>query len=117
MDVSMYQATRAIDAVPNANPMQQVLRVEPQRKQIDVQISSAIYTEIMKNLETSKFTLAKATPIIQVIEAPALPLSVVKPPLIKSTGLGIFLGFFIACIALEIKRLSAKIKQAIRASV
>lgn len=113
MDVSMYQATRAIDAVPNANPMQQVLRVEPQRKQVDVQISSTIYVEIMKNLEASKLALAKQTPIIQVVEEPVLPLSSKKPSLVVSVILGLLVAFLAAAFVLEIKRQLTKKKQVI----
>lgn len=113
MDVSMFQATRAVDAVPNANPMQQVLRVEPQRKQIDVQVSSTIYIEIMKNLEASKLALAKQTPIIQVIEEPVLPLSTKKPSLVLSVALGLILAFLAVAFVLEVKRRLTKQKQVI----
>src|SRR5206468_630735 len=64
----------SLDAAPNANPQLLSLRVPSQRKQIDVQASVAVYSEIVKNLEISKLSLRKETPLIQVIDAPVLPL-------------------------------------------
>ncbi len=64
----------SLDAAPNANPQMLSLRVPSQRKQIDVQASVAVYSEIVKNLEVSKLSLRKETPLIQVIDAPILPL-------------------------------------------
>ncbi len=64
----------AMDANPNLNPAFQTLRVPSQRRQIDVQASSAIYQEIVKNLELAKITFRKEKPLIQIIDEPVLPL-------------------------------------------
>jgi hypothetical protein len=58
----------------NVNPIKQTLRTSGQKKQIDLQVNSALYTELLKNLELSKLNLRKETPLIQIIDTPKLPL-------------------------------------------
>ena len=74
MGQSMHQAANAADAVPYANPMLHSLDVQPKRKMVDVQVNSAIYTTMVQQLEMAKVALAKETPLIQVVDAPKLPL-------------------------------------------
>ena len=80
-----------VDANPNANPSRQVLRVPSQTRQIDVQANQAVLTELVKNLEISKVSLRKETPLIQIIDKPILPLK--KDEYSKLKGL-IFGGMF-----------------------
>jgi hypothetical protein len=79
------------DAIPNLNAARQVLRSSGQQRQIDVQANTAILTELVKNLELSKLSLRKETPLIQVIDRPVLPL-----PQNKTGKLG---AFFLGCIS------------------
>lgn len=67
----------SIDANPNANPALQILRVPSQRKQIDVQANSAIYAEIVKNLEMARLTARQDAPLIQVVDKPVYPLTMI----------------------------------------
>lgn len=76
MGKSMHQAANAADAVPYANPMMKSLQVKPQREIVDVQVNSAIYTAMVQRLEMAKVALAKKTPLIQVVDAPELPLTI-----------------------------------------
>jgi len=62
------------DVNPNANPSLQILRVPSQHRQVDVQANQAILTQLVANLELSKVSLRKETPLIQVIDRPILPL-------------------------------------------
>lgn len=93
----------ANDATPNANPALLTLRVPSQIKQIDVQANTAIYAEIVKNLEVSKISLRQETPLIQVIDKPVLPLPVNKASKLLAIFIGILLFFFgsLACISLN----------------
>jgi len=104
MNASMYQTAAAIDAVPYANPNQQVNLVQPKRKGIDVELNSAIYTQIIRNLETSKMELAQATPLIQVIDAPLYPLPVDKPGLMMSVLLFGLVGIVLSIILLIVRK-------------
>lgn len=82
----------ALDAAPNASPEMLSLRVPSQKKQIDVQASSAVYSEIMKNLEISRISLNKETPLIQLIDLPVLPLD--NNRILKLIGTGAGFGIF-----------------------
>lgn len=94
LNQSIGNAAKAVDANPNANAALQILRVPSQRRQIDVQANSAIYAEIVKNLEVSKVSLRQEAPLIQIIDTPILPLE-------KSTqrkSIGALLGSIIASL-------------------
>lgn len=105
MNVSMYQTASAIDAVPYANPNQQVNLVQPKLKKVDAEVNSAIYTEIIRNLETSKMDLAQATPLIQVVDTPIYPLPSDKLGLVMNVLLFSLGGFFITALILILRRI------------
>lgn len=106
---SISGVASAIDAAPNANPNQLILRVPSQRRQVDVQASSSIYSEIVKNLELSKLTLRQETPLIQVIDEPVLPLPVDHLGKLKGIVLGGFLGGFLIVSYLLVKKIFTNI--------
>ena len=92
------------DDVPNLNASRQILRSSGQQRQIDVQANTAILTELVKNLELSKLSLRKETPLIQVIDKPILPLPVERFGKAKGILLGGFLAGFLVILGLIIKR-------------
>lgn len=102
---SMFQAASNVDAIPNANPAQQILKVEPQRKGIDVQVNSVLYIELVKNLEAAKLSLIKQTPIIQIIDGPVLPLPISKWGLAKCILIGAGVMFILGVIFFAGRRL------------
>lgn len=95
----------SVDATPNANPERQILRTQTQRKQIDVQADEAILSELVKNLEVSRISLRKETPLIQVIDKPILPLEKDKVGKAKGIVLGAFILAFLTVVYLLIKKL------------
>jgi uncharacterized protein involved in exopolysaccharide biosynthesis len=99
------------DDIPNLNAARQVLRSSTQQRQIDVQANTAILTELVKNLELSKLSLRKETPLIQVIDKPILPLPVEKFGKSKGTLLGGFLAGFLVVVFLIGKRLIGQITE------
>uniref|UniRef100_UPI00404AC7BF Wzz/FepE/Etk N-terminal domain-containing protein n=1 Tax=Daejeonella sp. TaxID=2805397 RepID=UPI00404AC7BF len=92
------------DDVPNLNASRQILRSSGQQRQIDVQANTAILTELVKNLELSKLSLRKETPLIQVIDKPILPLPVERFGKAKGILLGGFLAGFLVVIGLVGRR-------------
>lgn len=92
------------DANPNANPARQILKVPSQRRQVDAQANTAILTELVKNLEMSKVSQRKEMPLIQMIDAPVLPLT--KLATTKTQGMvsGFFLAGFLMSILLLVRR-------------
>lgn len=105
LNYSIGGVASAIDAAPNANPLLQTLRVPSQKKQVDVQANSAIYSEIVKNLEVSKISLRQETPLIQVIDKPVLPLSINRLGKLKGIVLGFFSGLFLITLFISTKKI------------
>lgn len=104
LNSSIHGVASSMDATPNANPTLLTLRVPSQQKQIDVQANAAMYGEVVKNLEMSKFSLQQETPLIQVIDLPVLPLSVDKPNKIVTSIIGFFLGGIFIILFFLLKR-------------
>lgn len=99
LNYSIGGVAASIDANPNMNPAYQRLRVPSQRKQIDVQASSAVYSEIVKNLELSKIAVRKEKPLIQIIDEPVMPLESDKIGKLLGIAIGgIVAGFIIMAL-------------------
>jgi uncharacterized protein involved in exopolysaccharide biosynthesis len=93
----LTSSTQSIASLSDQNliPAKAVVSAGKARKQIDLQISGAVYGEILKNLELAKVTLQKETPLIQVIDAPIYPLFREKLGKAKGIILGGILGGFL----------------------
>lgn len=63
----------------NRNPARQIATVDVELAMRDKQLLQGIYIEVMKNLEVSKLSLLKETPLIQIIDRPILPLRKESP--------------------------------------
>jgi uncharacterized protein involved in exopolysaccharide biosynthesis len=104
LDESISGVASSLDAAPNANPSLLSLKVPSQKKQISVQANSAIYSEIVKNLELSKISLRQEAPLIQIIDKPILPLTVIKPNKLLFSVLGFFLSLILVVLFLLINK-------------
>jgi len=104
LDLALNGVASTMDASPNANPALMSLRVPSQKKQIDVQANTAIYSEIVKNLEISKISLRQEKPLIQVIDPPVLPLAVDRLGKLKGLIIGFVLGMLVASIIVVTKK-------------
>ncbi|EHQ27737.1 Wzz/FepE/Etk N-terminal domain-containing protein [Mucilaginibacter paludis] len=105
LNAAIYGVASSIDATPNANPGRQILRTPSQHRQVDVQANQAILTELVKNLEVSKVSLRKETPLIQVIDRPILPLEKEKSGKLKGLLIGGITLSFLTVLVLLVKRL------------
>lgn len=92
LNKSLYAAAHYRDL--NMNPSKSVLGVEQLKYQTDIQINTAAYSEIVKNIEVMKLDMAKSEPLIQEIDVPRYPLANDKKGKVK-TGIkyGLGLGF------------------------
>ena len=72
--MNLNLSSNAMESDLNVNPLKQSLRVNQNRKMIDLQVSVALYGEIVKNLKLAEISLRKQTPLIQVIDSPVMPL-------------------------------------------
>lgn len=102
----------AVDANPNPNRAFQSLRVGSQRRTVDVQANTAILTELVKNQELARITLRNERPVIQVLDGPILPLENDKLGKLKAIIIGGFLGGFLVCLVLLIRRIYRQIMEA-----
>ncbi len=109
LNSSLAGVAGATDYNPNPNPALQSLRVPAQKKQIDVQANSTIYAEIMKNLELARGSLARETPLIQVIDEPILPLPKVRTGKLFALATGMFVGLLLSSVLLTIYKLYKKL--------
>lgn len=100
LDRSIGKVAVANDANPNSNPALQILRVPSQKSQVDVQASAAVYQEVVKNLELAKVAFRRDKPLIQIIDAPILPLTKKKASKIASVVLGGVLSLLICVLVI-----------------
>jgi len=98
----------ASDNVYNLNPAFNVKRTPSTRRQVDVQANTAILTQLVAQLELSKVSLRKETPLVQLIDRPILPLEKDKVGRLKSLVLGGFLAGFLYILYLIFGRLYRK---------
>lgn len=96
LNASLISSASSADQVYGLNPAMAVKRVPVARDQIDVQASTILLGELIKNLELAKMTLKDQTPVIEVIDSSRFPLEEDKPGKLTSIVLfGILFGFLI----------------------
>ncbi|WP_029278153.1 Wzz/FepE/Etk N-terminal domain-containing protein [Pedobacter borealis] len=106
MNGAIYTAVAVADATPNLNPTRQVQRVAPaQKAQFSAETNKAVLGEMVKNLELTKMTLLKETPLIQVIDQPIYPLTKERFGKLKGLIMGGFLAGFLVVLGLIVRRL------------
>jgi hypothetical protein len=98
----------ASDNVYNLNPAYNVKKTPSTRRQVDVQANTAILTQLVAQLEMSKVSLRKETPLVQLIDRPILPLEKDKVGRLKSLILGGFLAGFLTVLYLVFGQLYSK---------
>lgn len=112
MNGAIYIAASVTDATPNLNITHSSDRTVPvQRSQFTAEANKAILTELVKNLELSKISLLKETPLIQVVDAPIFPLERDRFGKAKGVLVGGFLGFFLCVIVLISRRMIKEVLQ------
>ncbi len=100
LTISMRDAAASADAYPNANPALRVLGVQAQRKAVDVQSTTALYSGVISNLETTKLELRKETPLIEIVDKPVLPLSQEVPNLVTGLIMGALLSSLLGIVVI-----------------
>ena len=99
----------ANDKVYNLNPAFNVKITPSTRRQVDVQANTAILTQLVAQLELSKVSLRKETPLIQLIDRPILPLKKDKVGRLMSLILGGGIGGFLTVFYLIFSQLYKKL--------
>ena len=105
LDTSIMILAETDQRIPNPNPLTKINLVPYQKAMIDVQANSAIYQELIKQLELAKVTHRNKTPLIQIIDEPIYPLENSRWKLLKTLIYGICFGLGISVLSLSIKRM------------
>jgi cbb3-type cytochrome oxidase subunit 3 len=92
LDSSILDLAKFDDRNPNANPLRSENQVPRQKIMIDIQASSAVYQEIVKNLELAKIAHRNNTPLIQIIDNPIYPLKDDRMKWYKAIVIGSVIG-------------------------
>jgi len=95
----------ASDNVYNLNPALNVKRTPSTRRQVDVQANTAILTQLVAQLELSKVSLRKETPLVQLIDRPILPLEKDKVGRLNAFVLGSAILGFLTALYLVFRKL------------
>ena len=104
LDSSIMILAETDQNIPNPNPLSKVNLVPYQKAMIDVQANSAIYQELLKQLELAKVTHRNNMPLIQVIDKPSYPLENSRWKLFKTLIYGLIFGFSFSVFSLSFKR-------------
>ena len=98
----------ASDNVYNLNPAYNVKKTPGTRRQVDVQANTAILTQLVAQLELSKVSLRKETPLVQLIDRPILPLEKDKVGKIEAFIIGWFLAGFLTFLYMIVRQMYRK---------
>lgn len=93
MDGTMVSA--AIDLDQSLGLISNVPKVNSTKKQMEAQMLGTMFAELTKNLELTKFTLGREEPVIQIVDAPTMPLLKEGKGRVKSAVIGGFLAGFL----------------------
>ncbi|EKB50799.1 exopolysaccharide biosynthesis protein [Cecembia lonarensis] len=105
LDESILAYASSTDRVPNPNPILQAATVEARKRQVDVQASTAVYSEIVKNLEIAKVNHRNNSPLIQIIDSPRFPLKRSEIRLLKGMVFGALILGLLTFILLYLRQL------------
>jgi hypothetical protein len=83
----------------NTGPSKNTVMVEPRKIHTTIQLTGATYAEMAKNIEIMKLDLIRQTPLIQIIDAPVMPLETQRFGKIQGITFGGFTG---ACLSITI---------------
>jgi len=110
LNKSLLTGASETDQVFGLNPALNIERVSAAKEQIDVQVSSAVLEELIKNLELSKMQLLHQTPLIEVIDKPNYPLEVIEIEKVIGILAGGLISVFLMICYLFVDRFIKKIK-------
>jgi uncharacterized protein involved in exopolysaccharide biosynthesis len=100
---SISGAATSSDEVFGLNPAMNKQRVNLADKQVDVEANTAILKELVKNMEIAKMTLSDQTPIIEVVDRPALPMEKIHVKKTFAVVVGTLLGFLFGVFIYSMK--------------
>ncbi len=104
LDDALLKFGQVTEGIPNPNPVLATNLVNYQKLKIDIETTTAVYEEVLRQLEVAKITHLENIPLIQIVDYPILPLPDDKPSTLKMVVLAFFLGGFLVVAFLIGKR-------------
>ncbi|GAB3421150.1 GumC domain-containing protein [Niabella aquatica] len=105
MTGAIYTASSIADATPNQNPTRMTQRLAPiQSATAKAEVNQEILSTLVQNLELSKISLLKETPLIQIVDAPVLPLDKQRVGKLFGLIVGGAIGSLLIILFLSISR-------------
>lgn len=95
----------------NLNAVRQSANISIIKKQTDIQVSIAAYSEMKKNLEILKMSLVRQTPLIEIIDKPIFPLKKYRIGKLIGPGVGGLIGGLLSLMYLSISYYVSKLKK------
>ncbi|RFS23943.1 lipopolysaccharide biosynthesis protein [Chitinophaga silvatica] len=111
LELLLNRKTSAVAASEdlNLNPAKKVALVGVELANRDKMVAQTMYSEVVKNLEITKFSMTQETPIIQIIDTPILPLKKTNLGKAKALIIGGFVGGLLSIICLMAVRIYKEI--------
>jgi hypothetical protein len=106
---NITNVAREADNVYNLNPTLNVRSSNSRKIQVDVTANTEVLKQLIVQLELSKITLRKETPLIQLIDKPILPLEKDQLNIFISLISGVFLAVFLFVLYIIIGHLVKKL--------
>lgn len=98
LNKNLYGAAQTKDQ--NLNVIRAKGNVNSTKQQLNIQILSTMYTELVKNTEMAKYSLMREEPLVQVIDSPILPLEKSQLRKLSTTFIGATMGTVLALMVL-----------------
>lgn len=94
----LYGAMNSVASFQDFNQdlVRQGPKVQQQKSAMKVSINSAIYKQLVTNLESAKMALQRETPLFEIIDKPVLPLGRIQPGKVKWSISGAILGIILS---------------------
>jgi len=103
---AISRAATVADATPNQNPTRLAQRIVPmENAKVNAEINETVLSSLLQNLELSKIALVKETPLIQIVDAPILPLEEKKIGKLIGLIVGGIVGGFLITVILLIRKI------------
>lgn len=103
LDKNIYGAASSKDQ--NLNVIRAMGNVTSAKQQLNVQVLTTMYAELVKNTEMAKYSLMREEPLIQIIDSPIFPLERTKLGKTEETIKGGFVGGFVIITLLVLTRI------------
>ncbi|MBY0244235.1 MAG: lipopolysaccharide biosynthesis protein [Sphingobacteriaceae bacterium] len=110
MNGAIVKVASVVDRTPNLNTTRMSQRTAPsQRSQFTIETNKAMLSQLIQNLELAKVSLLKESPLIQIIDEPVYPLEKKKSSRLIGLILGGFLGGFLACLVILMRKVFSNV--------